>query len=279
MERRGVSGHFKTYVKALGQALLVHDLAQILLCGVDGSVNAHFAGEGKPVFVHVSDDDAARARVFADAAGDNADGARTGDEHVLADEREHERGMRGVAEGVKEGDDVLRKALVDGNDVARRDADILRERTVAVDADADVVLAPLDIAGMAVAAVTAGDMALAGDALADREARDARAKLGDLADILMADDLWGLDVLLRPLVPFVDMDVGAADRGLVDLDENFSGARHRNRHLPQLQSGAGYGFYNGIHHLFHSKSAFLQKFICPRFKDFVRNHVRPIKTY
>ena len=98
-------------------------------------------------------------------------------------------------------------------------------------------------------------MALAGDALADREARDARAKLGDLADILMADDLWGLDVLLRPLVPFVDMDVGAADRGLVDLDENFSGARHRNRHLPQLQSGAGCGFYDGIHHLFHSKSA------------------------
>ena len=95
----------------------------------------------------------------------------------------------------------------------------------------------------------------------------------------MADDLRGLHVLLRPLVPFVDMDVGAADRGLVDLDENFSGARHRNRHLPQLQSGAGYGFYNGIHHLFHSKSAFLQKFICPRFEDFMRNHVRPIKTY
>ena len=163
--------------------------------------------------------------------------------------------MRGVAEGVKEGDNVLRQALVDGNDVARRDADILRERTVAVDADADMVLAPLNIAGVTVAAVAAGDMALAGDALADREARDARAELCNLADILMADDLWGLDVLLRPLVPFVDMDVGAADRGLVDLDENFSGARHRNRHLPQLQSGAGCGFYDGIHHLFHFKSA------------------------
>ena len=98
-------------------------------------------------------------------------------------------------------------------------------------------------------------MALAGDALADREARDARAEFRDLADILMADDLRGLYMLLRPLVPFVDMDVGAADRGLVDLNENFSRARHRNRHLPQLQSGAGCGFYNGIHHLFHFKSA------------------------
>ena len=65
----------------------VHDLVQILVRGVDGGVDAHFAGQVKPVVVHVGDDDAARARVFADAAGDNADGARAGDEHVLADER------------------------------------------------------------------------------------------------------------------------------------------------------------------------------------------------
>ena len=232
MEGRGVAGHFKAYVKALGQTLRVHDLVQILLCGVDGGVNAHFAGEGKPVFVHVGNDDAARTRVFADAASDNADGARAGNEHVLADEREHERGMRGVAEGVKEGDDVLRKTLVDGNDIARRDADVFCERAVAVDADADVVLAPLDIAGMTVAAVTAGDMAFAGYALADRKACDARAELGDLADILMADDLRGLYMLLRPLIPLVDMDVGAADCSFVNLDQNLSGARHGNRHLP-----------------------------------------------
>ena len=196
--------------------------------------------------------------------------------------------MRGVAEGVKEGDNVLRQALVDGNDVARRDADILRERAVPVDADADMVLTPLNIAGVTVAAVAAGDMALAGDALADREARDACAEFRDLADILMADDLRGLNVLLRPLVPFVNMDVGAADRGLVDLDENFSGARHGDRHLPQLQSGAGCGFYNGIHHLFHFKSALsselhmsvlqgLYNEICTSYKDILTDIRTPVK--
>ena len=131
-------------------------------------------------------------------------------------------------------------------------------------------------------------MALAGDALADREARDARAKLGDLADILMADDLWGLDVLLRPLVPFVDMDVGAADRGFVNFDQNFSGARHGNRHLPQFQTGAGCGFYNGIHHLFHFKSALsselhmsvlqgLHNEICTSHKDILTDIRTPVK--
>jgi len=98
-------------------------------------------------------------------------------------------------------------------------------------------------------------MTLAGHALTDRKARDACAEFRDLANILMADDLRGLNVLLRPLVPFVNMDVGAADRGFVNFDQNFSGARHGNRHLPQFQTGAGCGFYNGIHHLFHFKSA------------------------
>ena len=288
VERRGVAGHFKTHVEAFGQPLRAHDCVQILVRGVDGGIDAHFAGKGKPVFVDISNDDAARARVFADAARNDADGACARDEHVLADEREHKRGMRGVAEGVEEGDNVLRETLVDGNDVACRDADELRERAVTVNADADVVLAPLDIAGVAVAAVAAGDMALAGDALADREARDACAEFRDLADILMADDLRGLNVLLRPLVPFVNMDVGAADRGFVNFDQNFSGARHGNRHLPQFQTGAGCGFYNGIHHLFHFKSALsselhmsvlqgLYNEICTSYKDILTDIRTPVK--
>ena len=107
VERRGVAGHFKPYIEAFGQPLRAHDCVQILVRGVDGGIDAHFAGKGKPVFVDISNDDAARARVFADAARNDADGACAGDEHVLADEREHKRGMRGVAEGVEEGDNVL----------------------------------------------------------------------------------------------------------------------------------------------------------------------------
>ena len=116
-------------------------------------------------------------------------------------------------------------------------------------------------------------MALAGDALADREARDACAEFRDLADILMADDLRGLNVLLRPLVPFVNMDVGAADRGLVDLDQNFSGTCRNSKPGP----AAGFTMASII--CFISNPPFLQNFICPYCEDCTMKFVHPIKTY
>ena len=140
--------------------------------------------------------------------------------------------MGGVAEGVKEGDNVLGKAFVNGDHVRFRNADVLCKRAVAVNADADGVLAPLDVACVAVAAAVAGDVALAGDALANVQTRYACAKLRDLADILMADGHGRLDVLLRPRIPVVNVDIRAADGGFVDLDENLSRTRHGNRHLP-----------------------------------------------
>lgn len=98
---------------------------------------------------------------FTDARGNDADGAGAGDEDVLADQREHERRVGGVAEGVKECNDVLGKAFVNGDHVRFRNADVLCKRAVAVNADADGVLAPLDVARMAVAAAVAGDVTLA----------------------------------------------------------------------------------------------------------------------
>src|SRR5699024_9221519 len=86
------------------------------------------------------------------------------------------------------------------------------------------VLAPLDVAGVAVAAAAAGDVAFAADPLAHMEAGDAGTQLGHLAHIFMADDHGGLDVLLGPGVPVIDMYIGAADSGLVDLDQHLAGA-------------------------------------------------------
>src|SRR3546814_12517267 len=65
----------------------------------------------------------------------------------------------------------FRRDLVwDRPQVAGRHHDVFGERTVAVHADADGVRAQVLLAGAAVAAVAADDMALGRDALADRVA-------------------------------------------------------------------------------------------------------------
>ena len=86
-------------------------------------------------------------------------------------------------------------------------------------------------AAVNVAAAAAGDVALAADPLAHVEPGDARAQLGHLAHVLMADDHGGLDVLLGPGVPVVDVHVRAADGGLVDEEvvaffDAFGNATH-----------------------------------------------------
>ena len=140
--------------------------------------------------------------------------------------------MRRVAEGVKKRNNILRQALVDDNDVGLRNTDIFGKRAVAINANTNGILAPLDIAGMAVTAMVAGNVPFARDALADMQPCHAFAERGDFADIFMTDGHGRLDVLLRPRIPVVDVDIRAADGGLVDLDEDLSRTRHGNRHLP-----------------------------------------------
>ena len=144
---------------------------------------------------------------------------------------------------------LVTETMVDDDHVAGGDAHVLRKGPVPIHAHAVGVLAPLDVAGVAVAAVTAGDVALAADPHTHFKAGDAGAQLRDLAHILVADDHGGLHMLGGPGGPVVDMHVRAADSGFVDLDEHLAGAGHGHGHLPELQTDARHGLYDGIHHL------------------------------
>src|SRR3569833_1719895 len=72
----------------------------------------------------------------------------------------------------------------------------------------------------AVAAASADDVALATDDVAGEEVVDVGADGDDFADELMADGHWHGDGFLRPLIPVVNVDVGAADAGVLDADED-----------------------------------------------------------
>src|SRR5690606_20280460 len=162
-----------------------------------------------------------------------------GDQHVLADHVELQRAVRGVAVGIEERGQLRRHLVRDRPQVAGRHHDVLGEGAVAVDPDPDRVRAQVRAPAAAVAAVAADDVALGGHALADAVAVHARADLGDAADELVPDHQPGPDGALAPLVPQVDVQVGAADRGLLDLDQHFVGARGGHRHVlhPDALSG------------------------------------------
>jgi hypothetical protein len=187
------------------------------------AVGAELLVQGEAVVVDVGDDDVARPVVAADGGSHAADGAGSGDEHVLAHHVEGERGVRGVAVGVEDRGDVVRDRGVDSPYVGGRDGNVLGEAAGAVDADSHRVGAEVALARFAGAALAADDVPLGRHALADLPADDFLAELHDLADELVADGHGCLDRALGPGVPFVDVDIGAADGGFLYLDKNVLG--------------------------------------------------------
>src|SRR5437762_10392753 len=90
--------------------------------------------------------------------------------------------MSGVAERVEDGGDVIRDRIAESEGVVGRNRQVLGEGTRAVDADADGIAAQVAAAGTTVAAVTAGDVALARNAIALFQALHFRAELDDRSE-------------------------------------------------------------------------------------------------
>ena len=189
----------------------------------------------------------------ATARGHDADRPGPGDQHVLADEIEGERGMDRVAERIEDRAKFVVDVVGQRHDVERRHPHIFGEGAGDVDADA----ARLGIEMIAPAARRpaphADHVALARHALADLEPPDIGAEFGDLARIFVADRHRRRDRLLRPLVPVEDMDVGAADAGLVDLHQHVVGADLGDRLLREPQARLRLFLDEGAHGAFRDR--------------------------
>src|SRR5690606_20195968 len=146
--------------------------------------------------------------VLADASSNDADRARAGYQHVLADHVELQRAMRRIPVRVEERGQLGWDLVRDRPQVGSRHHDVLGERAITVDADADRVRAQVLAPAAAVAAMTADDVALGRNALPNGVTGHARADLDDASDEFVADDEARLDRALAPFVPQVDVQVG-----------------------------------------------------------------------
>src|SRR5579862_2695381 len=91
--------------------------------------------------------------------------------------------------------------------------------------------------GETIAAAAADDVAFAADDVAGMEIGDVGADLHDLADEFVADGHGYGNGFLGPIVPFVNVDVGTADAGAFDADQDVvnAGARAFDVFEPQAR--------------------------------------------
>src|SRR5690606_24842606 len=132
---------------------------------------------------------------------------------------------------------VVGDAVVEVPDVGRRHGDVLGEAAVAVDADDPRVRADVGVPGAAQRAAAADDVPLRRHPVADVDVGHQGAHLRHVAGELVADGEWRTAAPLRPGVPVVDVDVGAADAGAPDADQHLVVADLRLGNVGEREAG------------------------------------------
>src|SRR5215211_496433 len=92
-------------------------------------------------------------------------------------------------------------------------------------------------------------MPFTADQIADRNVGDAGTDLDHIAGELMAHRHGWLQRLLRPLVPRLDMQVGATDSCSPDLNQYVARPNRGHRNIDQLQPRPWFWLHEGFHQL------------------------------
>ena len=165
------------------------------------------------------------------------DGTGTRDEHVFAEDRELEGGVDRVPERVEDGG----YGEIDARDVPPHvglgDGDEVGEGSGKIDPDSLRLLTQMAPPGEAVATAAADDMALGADDLAYLEPGNIGPDLDDPACEFVTHGHRRRNRGLSPLVPVVDVDVGAADPRGEDFDQDVVGPDRRHGHVVESQAG------------------------------------------
>jgi hypothetical protein len=117
--------------------------------------------------------------------------------------------------------DVIADGVVEVPDVRRRHRDVLREAAVTIDADDLRVGTHVSVAGAAQKTSAVDDMSLCRYAISFLDIGDEVSHFNDVAGKFVTDDERRLASPARPIIPVVDVNVGAAYPGAADLYQNF----------------------------------------------------------
>jgi hypothetical protein len=143
-----------------------------------------------------------------------------------------------IPKGVKDGGNVLVDRSVMPPDVGHGEGQILGVGAGPIHAYAFRIGAEVTTASQAIPATPADHMPFPADDVSRKEIGHVRADLDNLANELVPDHQGYENGFLRPLVPVVDVQVGAADAGAVDTNQHVVDTDLR--HLDFLEPKSGF---------------------------------------
>lgn len=245
-ERSGVPGHFEDGVESFG-GMFGEEGRDVVGEGVENEVGSGVDTELSAVGGDFGGEDIFCAEAFADGNGEEADWAESGDEDGFAFDGAIHDGVDGVAEGIEHGGDVFGDAGWNGAGVHGRDDGVGCESTVDVYAEelgcAIHVSESVEVVGRG----GVNDMRFGCDEVAGFAVGDIRGDFENGAAKFVTDDAGGFDPVAGPVVPVIDVKVGAAERCAFDSDFDSAGLEGGFGDVDDFESGCGLRLCNRFH--------------------------------
>ena len=101
--------------------------------------------------------------------------------------------------------------------------------------------------------MSTGDVSLAHHEIAARKSFHVVTDSINDTGKLVTDGHRHWNGFLRPVIPVVDVHVGAADRRLQHPDQHVIAANFWNRNVLQPQTRLAFGLHNRLHHFLHEE--------------------------
>ena len=155
--------------------------------------------------------------------------------------------MNGVAQGIKDCADFIVDFRRQVNGVEGGKPEIFGKGARHIHANTLGFGIKVEMSGAGHAAFHADQMAFAGNPVAHFHGADMAADFGYHAGIFMAHHHGHGNGFLGPLVPFPDVQVGAADAGFGNLDENVIGADLGDGFITENEAFLGFSFDQRAH--------------------------------
>ena len=198
----------------------------------------HLRRQRQPRRVHIRDHHMPRPHMPRHRRRHDPDRPRPGDQHVLAHQIEPQRRVHRIAQRIENRPDLVIDLIRQGHHVERRQPQIFGESPRLVDPDPPRRRVEMELPRPDLPRQLADQMPLARTALPDLQPLHQRPLGDDLPGKLMPGHQPHRHRPRRPVVPVPDMDVGAADPGLLHLDQHIlrPDLRHRpsSHHKPDL---------------------------------------------
>ena len=168
------------------------------------------------------------------------DRSTAGDGYGFCGDLPGQHGMNGIAQRIEDGGILLRNGGIELPDIGFGNDHVLGEGAVGIDADDFHVLADVRFAGAALQALAASHVHLGGDKVAFFHAGDFIAESRDFAAEFVAGNQRRVNAVLRPAIPVVDVQVGAADGRDFHFDQDVVASEGGNLYFADLRARRGF---------------------------------------